>query len=85
MTSEPTPEPLTGLVKGSKKLGMMGMTLLVINAMTGEDAFNLPQNMAESASLVAVTTAWFISGMRTFFLARTFQVLSDIRPGLTAG
>ena len=64
---------------------MIAMTLLVISAMVGGGAFNLPQNMAQSASLGAVLIAWLVSGVGVFFLARTFQVLSDIKPELTAG
>jgi arginine:ornithine antiporter/lysine permease len=67
------------------KLGVVALTLLVISAMVGGGAFNLPQNMAQSASLVAVLIAWVISGLGVFFLARTFQVLADVKPGLTAG
>jgi len=47
--------------------------------------FNLPQNMAQTASLGAVLIAWLISGLGIFFLARTFQVLSDVKPELKSG
>ncbi len=67
------------------KLGMFSMTLLVIGAMVGGGAFNLPQNMAQQAGLGAVLIAWWVSGLGIFFLARTFQVLSDIKPQITAG
>lgn len=69
----------------SHKLGLVALTLLVISAMVGGGVFNLPQNMAQSASLVAVVIAWVISGLGVFFLARTFQVLADVKPELTAG
>ncbi|MDQ2779656.1 MAG: basic amino acid/polyamine antiporter [Pseudomonadota bacterium] len=61
------------------------MTLLVIGAMVGGGAFNLPQNMAQHAGLGAVLIAWVVSGLGIFFLARTFQVLADVKPELTAG
>lgn len=67
------------------KLGLVSMTLLVIGAMVGGGAFNLPQNMAQGAGLGAVMIAWFVSGLGIFFLARTFQVLADIKPDITAG
>ena len=69
----------------SKKLGLLAMTMLVIGAMVGGGAFNLPQNMAQYAGLGAVLIAWLVSGLGIFFLARTFQVLADIKPDLTAG
>ncbi|MFJ2463107.1 basic amino acid/polyamine antiporter [Pseudomonas sp. NPDC087615] len=67
------------------KLGMVSMTLLVIGAMVGGGAFNLPQNMAQHAGLGAVLIAWLVSGLGIFFLARTFQVLAEIKPDITAG
>ncbi len=69
----------------TKQLGLIALTLLVISAMVGGGAFNLPQNMAQSASLGAVLIAWLVSGLGIFFLARTFQVLADIKPELKAG
>ena len=95
-TTKPT-EPSTAVAKptgvaeagakasGSAKLGLIGVTLLVISAMVGGGVFNLPQNMAQPASLVAVLIAWTVSGVGVFFLARTFQVLADIKPDMTAG
>ncbi|MET3106788.1 arginine:ornithine antiporter/lysine permease [Oxalobacteraceae bacterium GrIS 1.18] len=71
--------------QASHKLGLVSMTLLVIGAMVGGGAFNLPQNMAQHASLGAVLIGWLVSGLGIFFLARTFQVLADIKPEITAG
>ncbi|MEO8527270.1 MAG: basic amino acid/polyamine antiporter [Caldimonas sp.] len=83
----PTPGATTSssTQKDSKKLGIVAMTMLVIGAMVGGGAFNLPQNMAQHAGLGAVIVAWLISGLGVFFLARTFQVLADIKPDITAG
>jgi arginine:ornithine antiporter/lysine permease len=67
------------------KLGLLGTTMLVIGAMVGGGAFNLPQNMAQRAALGAVLIAWLISGLGIFFLARTFQILADVKPDITAG
>ena len=71
--------------KDTKTLGIVALTLLVISAMVGGGAFNLPQNMAQSASLGAVLIAWLVLGLGIFFLARTFQVLSDVKPDLKSG
>ena len=75
----------TSGAKSSHKLGVISMTLLVIGAMVGGGAFNLPQNMAQQAGLGAVLIGWLVSGLGVFFLARTFQVLADIKPEITAG
>jgi len=83
----PKPGATTGSAstKDTTKLGMVAMTLLVIGAMVGGGAFNLPQNMAQKAGLGAVLISWLVSGLGVFFLARTFQVLADIKPDMTAG
>ncbi|MEB0059657.1 basic amino acid/polyamine antiporter [Variovorax sp. LG9.2] len=83
--SKPGAAASSATQKDSKKLGIVAMTLLVIGAMVGGGAFNLPQNMAQHAGLGAVIIAWVISGLGVFFLARTFQVLADIKPDITAG
>lgn len=69
----------------AKKLGLFAMTLLVVSAMFGGGVFNIPQNMAQSAALGAILIAWLISGLGIFFLARSFQLLADVRPELTSG
>jgi arginine:ornithine antiporter/lysine permease len=80
-----TAAPNSGKAASPHKVGLIALTLLVISAMVGGGAFNLPQNMAQSASLVAVLLAWLISGLGIFFLARTFQVLADVKPELKSG
>jgi len=69
----------------TKQLGIFAMTLLVISAMFGGGVFNVPQNMAQSAALGAIIIAWIITAFGIFFLARTFQILSNIRPDMTSG
>ena len=68
-----------------KKLGLFAMTLIVVSAMFGGGVFNIPQNMAQSAALGAILIAWAVSGLGILFLARSFQVLADIRPEMTSG
>lgn len=67
------------------EIGVLAMTLLVVSAMFGGGVFNIPQNMAQSAALGAIIIAWAVTGLGIFFLARTFQVLADIRPEMTSG
>jgi hypothetical protein len=80
-----TAAPNAGKAASPHKVGLIALTLLVISAMVGGGVFNLPQNMAQSASLVAVLLAWLISGLGVFFLARTFQALADVKPELKSG
>lgn len=86
ISASPAKSPSTAPASAaSHKLGLVALTLLVISAMVGGGVFNLPQNMAQSAGLPAVLIAWLVSGLGVFVLARTFQVLADIKPEMTAG
>lgn len=69
----------------TKQIGVLAMTLLVVSAMFGGGVFNIPQNMAQSAGLGAILIAWLVTIVGIFFLARTFQVLADVRPEMTSG
>lgn len=84
-SNTPVAAPKASKVADAQKLGFVALTLLVVSAMVGGGVFNLPQNMAQSAGLIAVLASWVISGLGVFFFARTFQVLSDIKPELKAG
>ncbi|AZS51103.1 amino acid permease [Entomomonas moraniae] len=69
----------------TKQLGVLAMTMLVVSAMFGGGVFNIPQNMSQSAALGAIILAWIITILGIFFLARTFQILADVRPDMTSG
>lgn len=69
----------------NKKLGVIALAALVVSAMVGGGIFSLPQNMAQSASVVAVMIAWAITGVGMFFIANTFRILADARPDATTG
>ena len=53
--------------------------------MIGGGIFNLPQNMAQSASAGAVGIAWIITGIGMYFLTNTFRVLSTVVPDAKSG
>ncbi|MET3134932.1 arginine:ornithine antiporter/lysine permease [Oxalobacteraceae bacterium GrIS 1.11] len=67
------------------RLSLPMLTGVVIASMIGGGAFNLPQNMAQGASLAAVIIAWIITLFGMFFLSNTFRTLADQRPDLKAG
>ena len=81
----PGPDAPAASGQASQPLGLFAMTLLVVGAMVGGGAFNLPQNMAQHAQLGAIALGWLISGIGIFMLARTFQSLADVQPALKAG
>ncbi|MGN8159405.1 basic amino acid/polyamine antiporter [Salinisphaera sp. RV14] len=68
-----------------RKVGLISLVGMVVGAMIGGGVFNLPQNMAVGASLMAVVIAWVVTGVGMFFLANTFRTLADKRPDLDAG
>ncbi len=69
----------------NRQLGVLAMTLLVVSAMFGGGVYNIPQNMAQSAALGSILIAWIITILGIFFLARTFQILAEVRPDMTSG
>ena len=74
------PKTASDSKKDTKMLGIVAMTLLVIGAMVGGGAFNLPQNMAQRAGLGAVLIAWLVSGLGVFLLARAAGGGAPARP-----
>lgn len=73
------------MASGSHQLGILAMTLLVVSAMFGGGIFNIPQNMSQSAALGAIIIAWIVTSLGIFFLARTFQILSNVKPEMKSG
>ncbi|WP_201457087.1 amino acid permease [Chlamydia sp. 17-3921] len=71
--------------KTQKNLSTLALTGIVISSMIGGGIFNLPQNMAATASSRAVLLTWLLTGFGMFFIARTFKILSQARPDLTGG
>ena len=67
------------------KLGVMALAAIVVSSMIGGGIYSLPQNMAASASAGAVLLAWIITGIGIYFIARTFSILSRVKPDLTTG
>lgn len=75
----------TAAQPADEKLGLVALIAIVVSSMIGSGVDSLPQNMAETSALGPVTIAWLIAGFGMFFIARTFIVLSDIRPDLQSG
>ncbi len=61
----------------NKKLGVIALAGVVISAMLGGGVYNLPQNMAQSASAGAILISWIITGIGIWFIANTFRILSS--------
>lgn len=67
------------------KLGIFGLSGIVVSSMVGGGIYSLPQNMAQSAAVGAVIVAWLVTGIGMYFIANTFRVLSNAKPDLTSG
>ncbi|MDE7413624.1 MAG: amino acid permease [Muribaculaceae bacterium] len=67
------------------KLGFWGLTALVFGLVVGLGIFNLPQNMAASASPGAVFWGWVITGLGILPLVLAFKWLSTHYPQYNAG
>lgn len=68
-----------------KKIGLIGLTAMVMGSMIGGGIFNIPQNMAEESALGPVIIAWLITAAGMLALAFTFKYLSEEFPQLSDG
>ena len=88
-TTTPATADEKGKSKGSgstsKKVGLIGLIAIVISAMVGGGIYDLPQNMAASASAGSQIIAWGITGIGMWIIANTFRVLAQARPELKNG
>ena len=66
-------------------LGLVSLTALVVGSIIGGGIFNLMRDMSSSASLIAITIGWGITGLGMLFLALSFQNLTKKQPKLDAG
>lgn len=69
----------------TSKLGFGGLVALVFGLMVGVGIFNLPQNMAATSSVGAVTLAWLITAVGMLTLVAAFKILSTKYPYYNAG
>lgn len=67
------------------KLGFRGLVALVFGLVVGVGIYNLPQNMAASASAGATGLAWLITGVGILPLVIAFKWLSEHYPQYNAG
>lgn len=68
-----------------KKLGLFGLTALVIGGVIGGGVFSLPSQLAQGAGLFAIILGFIITGIGIFSLAFVYSSLSKKRPDLTNG
>ncbi|WED57946.1 hypothetical protein [Fructilactobacillus sanfranciscensis] len=61
--------------KTNEKIGRLGLTAFVLSAMVGGGIYDLPQNMALHAGLVAQVLAWIITGIIIWTIVRSFMIL----------
>ena len=69
----------------AKKVGLIGLIAIVISAMVGGGIYDLPQNMAASASAGSQIVAWAITGVGIWFIANTFRILAQVKPNMKNG
>ncbi|RVU54479.1 basic amino acid/polyamine antiporter [Anaerosphaera multitolerans] len=68
-----------------KKLNILSLIGIIISAIIGAGIFNLPKEMATSASAGVTILSWIISGIGMGSLAFSMQNLSNKKPDLHAG
>lgn len=70
---------------GETKLGLLGLTAIVVGGVIGGGIFNIPKVLAEGASLGAILISWVISGVGILGIALTFKMLDTSSPELSGG
>lgn len=83
--SSATASPVTAATAPGGKLGLAGLTGLVLGSMIGAGVFSLPQNMASGAAPGAVLIGWAITGIGMLCLALVYQELASRQPALDSG
>lgn len=84
MQDNRTESPDTASHNG-QKLGLITLVAIVVSSMIGSGVDSLPQNMAQDSAVGPVVMAWVVCGFGMYFIARTFIILSDLRPDLQSG
>lgn len=67
------------------KLGLFVLVSMCVGSMIGAGLFDLPQNIAHNAGVVALLIAWLITFLGMICLATVFQNLAIRCPDLDAG
>ena len=67
------------------KLGLIGLTAIVIGEVIGGGIFNIPKILGEGASLEAILIGWMISTTGILSIALTFKTLNSARSDLSDG
>lgn len=67
------------------KLGLMGLTAMVVGSMVGAGVFLLPARFADATGVYGALIAWLIAGAGMLTLAFVFQALAIRKPSLDAG
>ncbi len=73
------------MVTKNNKLGLVPLSAMCVGSMIGAGLFDLPQNVAHNAGVVALLIAWAITFLGMLCLARVFQNLSMRCPELDVG
>lgn len=68
-----------------KKLGIAGLTGIVLGSMIGAGIFNIAQTMSAGAALGGTLIAWAVTGVGMGLLVWVFKTLSEARPDLNSG
>ena len=71
--------------KQGERLGVIGLSAIVLSAMLGGGIFDLPKNMAACAGPLGTILAWAIAGIGMWFVTSMFLNLTELKPNLTTG
>lgn len=68
-----------------QKVSFFSLASIVISAIIGSGAFNLPLEISCHSGLLGIVIGWLITGIGMIALALTFQKLSQLKPEFDGG
>lgn len=68
-----------------RRTGLFALTAIVVNAMLGGIAFDLPRATAFFAGPQMALAIWVLTGLTLFMVANTFRIIAEARPESSVG
>jgi arginine:ornithine antiporter/lysine permease len=68
-----------------KDLSLLALFSLIVGSMMGSGIFDVPQNLAHSSGVIAISIGWVITGVGVLALSWSFAFISKNKPEIKSG
>lgn len=85
MNNQTKNETLAGTNISIKDLSFVALFALIFGSMMGSGVFDIPQNIAYGAGIIAVSIGWLITAIGVIALSWAFIYLTNKRPDIQSG